>query len=674
MNRFIYPKLAFEAIRKNRQMYYPYIMTCIIMVTMYYIMSFLQLNDTPDVSFGDTIRMILGLGTWVITIFSTIFLFYTNSFLIRRRKKEFGLYNILGMGKRNIGVIMFWETLIVGAVSIITGLFIGIALSKMAELALVFVMKGEVSYEISVSLRSVYMAVIIYSGIFVLLFLNSLRQIRLSSAIALLKSDNMGEKPPKGNAFLGILGLLFIFTGYYLSISIGNPIAALAVFFIAVLLVIVGTYLVMIAGSVLFCRLLQKNKRYYYNPEHFVSVSSMVYRMKRNGAGLASICILATMVLVMISSTTTLYTNSEDTLHIHYPKEINIEMKYDNLKAEERSDIESVLSRIKAVCLENDVIPTNEVKYCAAILTGQIQGTQVETDRNEVEYMTAASFKDVSMFYFISLEDYNMISGANTQLNDGEALMISGRYNYRGDTIKFNGGREFTIAAKPEKPKEITNGMEYLISVIYLVVPDVNSAVLGLDKLSDSSGSPRVNYESYYYFDTGKDAEAVIALSDKLNSEITDKTHKYSYLRIDDRESNREDFYSTFGGLFYLGIVLSFVFMITAVLIIFYKQISEGYEDEKRFEIMQKVGMTQRDIRRSINSQLLTVFFLPLVLAGLHLAFAMPIVSKVLIMFGMANTKMFVLTALASFGVFAVFYAVVYKITSNSYYRIVSGV
>ena len=204
---------------------------------------------------------------------------------LRRRKKEFGLYNILGMGKRNIGVILFWETLIVYVVSIMTGLFIGIALSKMAELALVFVMRGEVSYGISVSLRSVYMAVILYGGIFVLLFLNSLRQVRLSSAIDLLKSDNMGEKPPKGNIFLGIIGLMCIFTGYYLSVSIGNPIAALAVFFIAVILVIVGTYLLMIAGSVFFCRLLQKNKGYYYKPEHFVSVSSMVYRMKRNGAG-----------------------------------------------------------------------------------------------------------------------------------------------------------------------------------------------------------------------------------------------------------------------------------------------------------------------------------------------------------------------------------------------------
>lgn len=304
---------------------------------------------------------------------------------LRRRKKEFGLYNILGMGKRNIGVILFWETLIVYVVSIMTGLFIGIALSKMAELALVFVMRGEVSYGISVSLRSVYMAVILYGGIFVLLFLNSLRQVRLSSAIDLLKSDNMGEKPPKGNIFLGIIGLMCIFTGYYLSVSIGNPIAALAVFFIAVILVIVGTYLLMIAGSVFFCRLLQKNKGYYYKPEHFVSVSSMVYRMKRNGAGLASICILATMVLVMMSSTTTLYTNSEDTLHIHYPNEINIEMEYESLGIEERSDIESILSKIQTVCRENDVIPSNEVKYSVAIVTGQIQDTQVETNQTEVE-------------------------------------------------------------------------------------------------------------------------------------------------------------------------------------------------------------------------------------------------------------------------------------------------
>lgn len=679
MNKRLYAKLAFDGIRKNRQLYFPYIMTCVTMVTMYYIMSFLHISNTLENSFGSgTIRMILGLGTWVIAIFSLIFLFYTNSFLIRRRKKEFGLYNILGMGKRNIGVILFFETLFVYVFSVVTGLLIGIAFSKIAELALIHAIKGEINYRITLSMHSMFMAVILFGCIFILLFINSIRQVRHSSAIALLKSENVGEKPPKGNILLGVLGLLFIVGGYCISVGIENPIMALMAFFAAVLLVIVGTYLLMIAGSVMFCRLLQKNKGYYYKPEHFVSVSSMVYRMKRNGAGLASICILATMVLVMISSTTTLYTNSEDSLHIHYPREINIRMQYDSLDKNNLDDIKSVQSEIEELCRENDVKPTNALNYSAANVTGQIQGTIVETDRSAVDEWTTISLSDVAMFYFISADDYNRLSGSNVSLNDGEALMVSNRANYNSDTISFKGGREFTIIDKMQKPKELTSSMEYLVSVIYLIVPDVDKAVEGLDALNDISGIKRLSFESYYYFDTEKDSEAQVRLHSALSaaaaSEESYSKHTFSSIGIDDRESNREDFYSTFGGLFYLGIVLSFVFLVATVLIIYYKQISEGYEDEKRFDIMQKVGMTKREIRRSINSQLLTVFFLPMMLAGLHLAFAMPIVSKMLIMFGMANTKMFVITAAVSFGVFALFYAVVYKITSNAYYRIVSGV
>ena len=678
MSKCIYPKLAFDGIRKNKQMYFPYIMTCFVMVTMYYIMSFLHLSNTLEDSLGSgTIRMILGLGTWVIAIFSSIFLFYTNSFLIRRRKKEFGLYNILGMGKRNIGIILLFETFIVYVFSLVTGLIIGITFSKLAELALVHAIKGEINYKISVSMRSVYMSVILFGCIFILLFINSIRQIRLSSAISLLKSENVGEKPPKGNIILGITGLLFIIIGYCISVSIENPIVALALFFVAVILVIFGTYLLMIAGSVVFCRLLQKNKNYYYKPQHFVSVSSMVYRMKRNGAGLASICILATMVLVMISSTTTLYTNSEDALHIHYPSEINVKMQYSSLNESDLTDIKSVEDEIQKICSNNGFEPLNVLKYSAANITGQIQGTQVETDRTAVSDMTTLSFNNVAMFYFISTDDYNRLSSSCITLKDGEALMLPGKYDYKGDRISFKDGREFTITERAEKPKTLTNGMEYLISVIYLVVPDVNSAVEGIGELYDISGTPRVSFESYYYFDTGKNADEQKAFSEALNVQLgeshSERLHTFEALRIEDRESNREDFYSTFGSLFYLGIVLSVVFLIAAVLIIYYKQISEGFEDEKRFDIMQKVGMTQRDIKRSINSQLLTVFFMPLVLAGLHLAFAMPIVSKVLVLFGMANTKIFIITAAASFCAFALFYGVVYKITSNAYYKIVSG-
>ena len=677
MKAAFYPKLALDGIRKNKRMYFPYILTCVAMVTMYYIMSFLQTTDSLSNIFGiTTIRMVLGLGTWVIAIFSAIFLFYTNSFLIRRRKKEFGLYNILGMGKRNISVILFWETLIIYAFSVVSGLLIGIALSKLAELALTLVMKGEVTYQVSVSVSSVLMSLVLFCVIFFLLFLNALRQIKFSSAISLLQSENTGEKPPKGNWFLGILGVLLLAGGYTISLTIENPLTALWGFFVAVILVITGTYLMMISGSVLFCKLLQKNKRYYYKANHFVSVSSMVYRMKRNGAGLASICILAAMVLVMISSTASLYIGGEGAIHDRYPREINITLQYYYFNEETEAYMKNLPSEVGAICEEYDVTPTNVVDYHEASIAGQIQGNTVETDPTAVNQFSVYSYQDVVMFSILSLDDYNRMSDTNISLIDGEAIMVSSRYDYNENTISFKGGNQFTIVDQPNELFIPKNSIEYLVPVIYLIVPDINDAVQGIDTLADYNGNRMVQFHSYYEFDTRKDAEIQINLGDKLSKTLASSdhydSHRFDSIGIESREANRDGFYSLYGGMFYLGIVLSLVFLMAAVLIIYYKQISEGYEDQKRFEIMQKVGMTKREIRKNINSQLLTVFFLPLVFAGLHLAFAFPIVSKLLLMFGLMNNVLLIMTTAACFVIFAIFYAIVYKITSNAYYRLVS--
>ena len=304
MKTGFYPKLALDGIKKNKRMYLPYILTCIGMVMMQYIIGFLQYSDMlASMPGARTAQEMIKMGVWVIAVFAGIFLFYTNSFLIRHRKKEFGLYNILGMGKRNIGFILFWENLIISVFSVAVGLILGIAFSKLAELGFVNIVNGDVTFAITVSAKAIIQTAAIFGVIFVLLFLNAIRQVRFSSAISLLKSENIGEKPPKGNWFVGILGVVILGAAYYIAVSIKDPLTALTLFFAAVIMVIIGTYLIMIAGSVLFCRILQKKKNYYYKSNHFISVSSMVYRMKRNGAGLASICILATMVLVMISST-----------------------------------------------------------------------------------------------------------------------------------------------------------------------------------------------------------------------------------------------------------------------------------------------------------------------------------------------------------------------------------
>lgn len=326
MKRGFYPKLAMTGIARNRKTYIPYILTCTGMIMMFYIVSFLSRSDTVAAMLGgDTMQGILSLGSGVIFIFALIFLFYTNSFLIRRRKKEFGLYNILGMGKRNLAGILVWESVIIAALSYLGGLFCGILFSKLAELVMTRLLHGSVSLGFSVDWSAILRTLGLFAIIHCLILLNALRQIHVSNPVELLRSEAVGEKPPKSNWLLALLGVLILGGAYYLALTIEDPVAALVTFFLAVVMVIVATYLLFIAGSVVLCRLLQKSKRYYYKTNHFVSVSSMVYRMKRNGAGLASICILSTMVLVMISSTMCLYIGTEDTLRAQYPRNIIVE-------------------------------------------------------------------------------------------------------------------------------------------------------------------------------------------------------------------------------------------------------------------------------------------------------------------------------------------------------------
>lgn len=401
MKKGFYPKLAFDGIRKNKKMYLPYILTSIGMVMMYYIIIFLQFSQSiKDAVQSSTVTQILGLGSWVIAIFSCIFLFYTNSFLIKRRKKEFGLYNILGMDKHNLGIILFWETFIIAVISLVIGLAAGIAFSKLAELVFLNLLKIDATFDLTVSSQGIGLCAIIFTVINILLFFNSLRQVRSSSAISLVKSEQTGEKPPKVNWIFGILGVLLLGGAYYISLSIKEPLQALTLFFVAVIMVIIGTYLVMISGSVLFCRLLQKNKKYYYKPNHFVSVSSMVYRMKRNGAGLASICILATMVLVMISSTTSLYFGEEDALAIRYPREINIDISTLDTDLEKNGQMDNIISDIKNICKNHDVKGTDVYTYLNGMISGMITDDgKVETDINRIDNFSNIALGDFSSVY-----------------------------------------------------------------------------------------------------------------------------------------------------------------------------------------------------------------------------------------------------------------------------------
>lgn len=680
MKAGFYPKLAVDGIRKNRRMYLPYILTCIGMVMMYYIIVFLQHNDAiRAMRGGETIQGILQLGTGVIAIFACIFLFYTNSFLIRRRKKEFGLYNILGMGKRNIGFVLFWEALVISAISLGAGLFAGIVFSKLAELGLVNVLSGDVNYTFSVSSTAIGSTVMVFSIIFALLFLNSLRQVKFANAISLLRSENVGEKPPKSNWLVGIMGVLMLGAAYCLAVTIQDPVSALLVFFLAVVLVILGTYLVMIAGSVLFCRILQKRKNYYYKANHFVSVSSMVYRMKRNGAGLASICILATMVLVMISSTTSLYVGEEDSINARYPREINTSFRFHDVEEMTGESAGAIQNEILRIAKSYDAEPSDVYAYRSAAVAGLLIGDTIETDVSKIDQFHLDTYSDVYQIYLIPVEDYNALMETDETLEEDEALLYfyRGGYEYEKDTLSFRNGRSFRIKKVVSEFAGSGDAATAIVPTIAVFVPDLKAAIEGIDKLADYNGNPMVTLRWSYSFDTGleRGGQDALCAAVRENFRAPDayETYRYYGFSAEGREMEREDFYSIFGSLFYLGIVLSAVFILAAVLIIYYKQISEGYEDQARFEIMQKLGMTKREIRKSINSQLLTVFFLPLIGAGMHLAFAFPIIRKLLLLFNLNNVVLFAVTTVISFLVFALFYCLVYRITSNAYYNIVSG-
>ena len=674
MKRGFYPRLAWSGMRKNSKLYLPYTLACIGMTAMFYIL--MHLADSPALKLipsSASVTATLSLGSFVMGVFSLLFLFYTNSFLVRRRFKEFGLYNVLGMNKGNISRVLAWEALINALISLAGGLFLGIALSKLAELGLVNIMGGDTDLDLRISVKALEFTVMFFCGIFLLIYLNSLIKIRRSSASELVKSENFGEKPPRANWLFGLAGIVILAAAYYIAVSIKTPLTALSLFFIAVIMVIVATYLIFIAGSVWICRLLQKNKRYYYKKNHFVSVSSMVYRMKRNGAGLASICILATMVLVMISSTTCLYFGAEDALRDRYPRDISISASYSGLDSMTDENISALRGEISAAV--GGAETENILDYRCASLVGSLENGILDLSEASIYSTAMTTYDYVAEVYIVPLADYNAIAGTNESLGSDEAMIYAYRMDYTDKTFAVDELVSFRVKKVLDSfPIADGSAMASIAPTVFVIVPDFADTVAKLGGAVSSSGDEPASLSWNYAFDTPVSDEEETAMCERIGERLSECSESGGYLYYS-RESlaaNRADFYGMFGGLFFLGIMLSIAFICAAVLIIYYKQISEGYEDRRRFEIMQNVGMTKKEIRSSINSQLLTVFFLPLIFAGLHLGFAFPFIHKLLMLFNLSNLPLLIGTTAISFGVFALLYAVVFRVTSNAYYNIVS--
>lgn len=676
-----YSRMALDGIRKNRQLYLPYLMTCGLMAAVYYILYFLS-RDPMVLSMrgGSSLSFTLGLGRFVIVVFSILFLFYTHSFLIRRRKKDFGLYNVLGMDKRNIARILLRETLWSYALSMGGGLSGGVALSKLAQLFLFRLVSVDINYRFIIEWKGVLSTLLYFALVFLLILLDTLRQIRFSNPIELVKSENLGEQPPKARWVLGAGGAVLLAAAYYLAVSIQQPLEAVLWFFAAVLMVIVATYLLFIAGSVTLCKLLQRNKRFYYQPRNFVSVSSMSFRMKRNGAGLASICILLTMVLVMLSSTACLYFGKDEALRSRYPRDICAQATVYGY----REDNERVCADLQAICEaelpEDAVRPGSFRAYDEYCIVGLLEGDGVQMHINSATNQAFIDYSRVVTVHLLSEADYNAMSGKELHLGEREALMSAyGAEELPGVGELFRLGElSYRIAGRIDEQVEDLdrNAVISASTTVILVVKDREAAAEYLSQFKDYNGDDMLYLNWLYQFDTDmsreEQDETVRAVAGKMEDYLRARGGAFSGY-CDAADAQREDFFGTFGGLFFIGLLLSVVFLLACVLMIYYKQLSEGYEDQGRFAIMRKLGMTKENIRAGINSQMLTVFLLPVAFAVLHLSFAFPMVEKVLLIFGVVNRRLFLVTNLIGVGVTLAFYTLVYRITGNAYYRIVSG-
>ena len=659
MKGLLYFRLACSGIRKNRKLYVPYLLTVIGMVMMSQIMQSLSYSPALHaMKGGSQMEMILSLGKIVIAVFAGVFLLYTNSFLIRRRYREFGLYNVLGMDKNALSKVVFWENLIVAVIGLAVGLALGTLLYKLAELGLVNMIRGQVDDSFVVEPEALKFTLVLFAIIFALIMARSLVQVRRSNPLELLHSEAAGEKPPRANYLLGFLGVALLAGAYYMAVTISNALSAFTWFFVAVLMVIAGTYLVMISGSVVLCRLLQKWKGYYYKKQHFVSVSSMAYRMKRNGAGLASICILATMVLVMISSTGSLYIGAEDAIAVRYPYDSTVKLYFGRLDELDDRNVEKIQRTMERTLEAQKVTPTAEKIFRYVSVSGALLEDRLVTDYTEVN--AVMNYNQVYSLYLLSQADYNRMYGTDIALQPGQAMVQVYNGSWNGSHIQV-GALELDIVG------QLPCGLEMEDMTL------VPSLVLVVSDLQQASVPEECNMIFSCGYDFGLPEEETLEAHRALEAAVKALASEQKiHCRVECPIVERQDFYITFGGLFFIGMILSAMFIAAAALIIYYKQVSEGYEDQSRFAIMRKVGMTRQDIKKSVNSQILTVFFIPLLMAGVHLAFAFPLVWQLLTMFSLTNKRLAICTNIGAFLIFCVFYVVIYRFTAHAYYRIVS--
>ena len=672
MNSNIYGKLAVTNLKNNGKSYLPYVLASAFSVMMYFIMDNLYRNRSL-VEKGSPLAIMLSYAAAVLLIFSVIFLFYINSFLIKRRKKELGIYNILGMEKGHLAKMLFLESVMTTAASIIGGILAGILFGKLVYLILLKIlhMGGKIEYR--VSLASAGMTTILFGVIFILIFLYNLFQMKISNPIELLRGGNTGEREPKTKWIMTIIGIFCLAGGYYIALTTKEPLAALGKFFVAVILVIVGTYFLFMAGSIAFLKILRNKKSYYYKMKHFTAVSGMIYRMKQNAVGLANICILSTMVLVMVSMTVSLYGGMNDVIATRFPYEAKITGS--GIDQNEEEQIEEIVNDIT---VKNHTDATSQIRFHKGEFT-----TVYDAKTKKFDMMAAGNYTDsnVSELVMIPLSDYNQTEGKNVKLNENEILLYhrnhknSDTENKKDKEVIQLGNSSYTVAAELDSLMIAKADATNTVDGWYVVVKDSSIITSHLKEVYESSNIYDELKEYYgkiqysYSFNLNGSAENRIKTEKSIQEQLQ---KEFSQCSIESRELSRKNFYELYGGFLFIGIFLGIIFLMATTLIIYYKQISEGYDDRERYQIMMKVGMSRQEVKQSIRNQVLLVFFLPLIMAVVHLAFAFRIITKLLSVLNLTNVSLFFMCTVGTVVVFVIIYTVIYIITAREYYKILA--
>lgn len=670
MHKGIFSRLAKQNIRNNKSTYIPYIITCIFCIAMIYMMEFLRDCPTLDqaVRQADEVRMIVFTGEIVVEIFCIIFLIYSNSFLMKRRQKEIGLYNILGLERNHIGIVMFLETIITSIGSLAGGIAAGIIGSKLALLLLLKLLHIPSVLGFYISVKGIFTCLFMFGIIFLMILFLNLAKIHLSRPVELLRGNNTGEKEPAAKWLMALIGFICLGAGYYLAVTTESPIKAITIFLLAVILVMAGTYLLFTAGSIVILKFLRRRKSFYYRTGNFISISGMLYRMKQNAIGLASICILSTGVLLMISMTVSIYFGMNDIMLNRYPYDVDM-----SVTSISEDECQTAIEAFEKAIADNKVPVERSVEEIYLDIVCSKNGDQILIKPTN----TIRNSDSVLVLSLLNQAEYERLTGISENLNDGE-IFAWYPSAVQKDSVTVD-ETEFTVKKWLDK-NPLTCGEDAVSDNAVLVVTDedfkkfdemrtemykgVSSAPAGEDLTLhlglDITGSEtdKIDFGTPV-MEVVKDLKKNGGLSE--NSWITSGIRQQEY----------ESYYADNGSLLFIGIFLGSLFLMGTAMIIYYKQISEGYEDQKRFEIMQKVGLSRREVRSSVRRQILMVFFLPLLMAMLHITMAFPMIRRMLLLFGMTNTKLFIGCTAGTVLIFAVVYGLIYLMTARSYYHIV---